>query len=133
MTNYLDGFDYVSYLKRKLLVGQIDPWRVDDEDKPIFALLVSVEDAISECKNWSNQEIGRKTFLSHLKVNNVFVFKSSEEFKETRDKLREQEKEIKKQVKKGKRNISDETREKLRNRMLSLHESKKASITENLQ
>lgn len=32
----LDGFDYATYLKKRLLVGQVDPWRRTEKGKPIW-------------------------------------------------------------------------------------------------
>lgn len=125
--NNLDGFDYVAYLKKHLMVGQIDPWRETDEGNKIYTLLVPIETAIEECKAWSNQEFSRSNFINYLKVNDVLTFKNVEEFAKMKE-----EKEEKKEIvfKKGfKKQISEERREKLRNQMVLINESKKASIS----
>lgn len=125
----MDGFDYVVYLKRSLMVGQVDPWRTYDDGSKIYTLLVTTEIAMEECKLWSNQEFTRKAFIDYLKDNGVIVFKNTTEF----SKYREESKEFLtdgplKFKKGGKKKISDERREELRNRMISINKVRKASV-----
>jgi hypothetical protein len=62
------------------MLGQVDPWRRTDEGQPIYTLLVPVETALDECKEWSKQEITRKEFTDYLKQNDILLFNSVEEF-----------------------------------------------------
>jgi hypothetical protein len=109
---YLNGFNYATYLKRRLMVGQVDPWRRTDDGKPIYTILVPVETAIKECEEWSGQDISRSEFINYLKLNDILCFRNVEEFKKLKEELKEIEE---KPLKVRKRQISEEHREKLRN------------------
>lgn len=119
---YLNGFNYADYLKRHLMVGQVDPWRITDEGKKIYTLLVSIEDALKECKEWSNQEIDRRKFINYLKLNDILAFRDVNEFakiKEENEKRTKEERPIKK-----KRIVSEETKKILSERMKLLNSKK---------
>lgn len=123
------SIDYVRYLKGFRMIGQIDPWRADDNGKPIFALLVTVDVALAECIALSGQDMTRHEFLSYLKEQDVQVFKNVDEFANLKEgKVREV-----KAKKNFKRKVSEETREKLRNRMKSINSKKIPSISKNPQ
>lgn len=106
------GFDFVEYLKKHWLVGQLDPWRRTDDGKPLFALLVPVDTALAECKEWSKIEISRAEFIDYLKLNDVLTFRNVDEFvkiKESKKKVDETPLKLKK------RQLSEDHKEKLRN------------------
>jgi hypothetical protein len=107
-------FDYASFLKRKLMVGQVDPWRRTDEGKPLYVVLVPVDVALKECSEWSNQEITRSEFINYLKLNDILCLRDINEFQ----KIKEEKKEIVEiPLKLKKKDISLERREFLRNNM----------------
>ena len=124
----MNGFNYIDYLKRHLMLGQVDPWRKTLEDQPIFTLLVDLNTAIEECKLWSGQEISKQEFVNYLKINDIYLFKNIDEFKNLKEK-----KITEPTVFKVKKTMSKEQREILRNRMLKINNERKASITENPQ
>jgi hypothetical protein len=68
---YLKGFNFIEYLKRKSLVGQLHP--IEDHRQPIIGLLVSLPTAIAECELWSGQELDRHSFIKYLKGNSIFL------------------------------------------------------------
>jgi hypothetical protein len=113
MYEYLNGFNYAGYLKRRLMVGQVDPWRRTDDGKPIYTILVTVDIAIKECEEWSNQDIGRTEFINYLKLNDILCFRNVDEFKKLKEELKEQIDET--PLKLRKRQLSEEHKEKLRN------------------
>lgn len=127
----MNGFDYAEYLKRHLMVGQIDPWRKTDEGKPLYALLVSTEIAMDECKGWGNQEFTRHDFVNYLKTKDILVLSTPEDLTKLRGSKVEEVKETKTKKAKGKftKNISEERRETLRNQMALVNERKKASTS----
>lgn len=130
MDKHLNGFNYASYLKRRLMVGQVDPWRETDERKPIYTTLVPLETAMAECKEWSGQDFTRAAFIDHLKLNDVIVFNNVNHFAEVVEKRKAEEK-IDKLAKKAgakRRSISPERKETLRQQMALIHASKKASV-----
>jgi hypothetical protein len=92
-------------------------------------LLVSLETAINECKDWSNQDIVRKEFMDYLKINNIWAFKNVDEFVEVK-KERKAEKIVKKKIT---RNFTPEQRKELSERMKLLNSQKTRSIPENPQ
>lgn len=117
--------NYVSYLKSLRMIGQVDPWKMDD-GTPAIALLVSVENALVECNGWANAEMTRNEFLSYLKANDVLVFSNIDEFvdwKKNKDKPSSK--------KKFKRNISDERRNQLRNHAKEMRDKIRPTISEN--
>ena len=114
----LQGFNYVEYLKRHHFIGQIDPWRRHDNGNPVLCLLTAVEPAINECEGWSGQELKRGEFIKYLKDNDIFVFRSVEEFKKYKDEKIEEKLEPKK------RNISDEHRRNLQKQVLKMNEAR---------
>jgi hypothetical protein len=122
----LKGFDFISYLHRRFLLGQVDPWRKTDDGKPIYTLLCSVETALDECKEWSGQEIGRTELVDYLKINDIYIFKNIEEFVHLKDKLHD---DPQGKATSKKRNISEETKEKLRQRMKKLNVEKHKKFT----
>lgn len=108
---YLRGFDYATYLKRHFLVGQVDPWRRTDEGKPLFALLVQLDYALAECKEWSKQDIGKVEFINYLKLNDILSIKNVDEFKKIKEELKKsKEEEI---LISKKKEITPERRKKL--------------------
>jgi|SRR6266853_2068136 len=119
---HLNGFNYIDYLKIHLMLGQVDPWRKTLEDQPIFALLVSVDYALEECKSWSNQDILKQEFINYLKINDIYLFKNIDEFKAVKNKKETL------RVEKKKREISTELREKYRNNMIKIRQNRKGSI-----
>jgi hypothetical protein len=126
---HLRGFDYVDYLKRHMLVGQLDPWRIDDDGKPFYALLTTLDFAMNECTGWSGQSLGRDEFKNYLALNNIWTLRNIEELQKVREE-REAEKEVKKR---STRNYTPEQRKELSDRMKLLNQSRKASITKNPQ
>lgn len=106
------GFDFVTYLKRHGFIGQIDPWRRHDNGDPVLCLLTSVEPALQECIGWSNLELTRGEFVKYLQSENIFVFRSIAEFEKYKGEKIEEKLELKK-----KRNISEDTRKKLKENM----------------
>jgi hypothetical protein len=106
-------FDYASFLKRKLMVGQVDPWRRTDDGKPLYVVLVPVDVALKECSEWSGQEITRTEFINYLKLNDILCFKNVNEFQKIKEDLKEQIDET--PLKPRKRQLSEEHKEKLRN------------------
>jgi CHASE3 domain sensor protein len=128
-TKFLYSCNYVEYLKRRMMIGPLDPWRRTDDDEPLYALLVSLETAINECKDWSNQDIVRKEFMDYLKINNIWAFKNVDEFVEVK-KERKAEKIVKKKIT---RNFTPEQRKELSERMKLLNSQKTRSIPENPQ
>lgn len=124
--DYLDGFNYAEYLKRRLLIGQIDPWRVDADGQAFYTTLVPLETAMSECKEWSKQDINRKAFLNHLRNCNILVFSNIEDF--TRHKANTKGNELVK----PKKQISEEQRKILSERMKRINSKKKKKPSEGL-
>lgn len=118
----LDGFDYVTYLKRRLMVGEIDPWRKTDEGKKLYTLLVSVEIAMEECQLWSGQEFTRHDFINYLKVNDVLTFKNIEDVVNLRESKVEETKIERKP--KGKRVISEEEKMRRKEQMKQINQKK---------
>lgn len=114
----LKGFDFTGYLKRHFFIGQIDPWRRHDNGDPVLCLLTSVETALNECEGWSGQEITRAEFVKELQSNNIFVFRTIEEFKKYK------EKKIEEKLEPKKRNISDEQRRRLQKHAQTIRETK---------
>lgn len=108
---HLNDFDYAEFLKRRFMVGQVDPWRKTDEGKPIFTILVPIETAIAECKEWSNQEIGRQEFINYLKLNDILCFRNIDEFQSLKTELRSEIDETPKKLKK--RVITEERKKQL--------------------
>ncbi len=102
------GFDFVEYLKRHMLLGQVDPWRQTFDDKPIFTILVPLETAYEECKDWSKQEFSKTDFSNYLKLNDIYLFKNIENFVAAKEEKKE---------KRGKRQLSEDHRKKLSERM----------------
>jgi pyruvate/2-oxoacid:ferredoxin oxidoreductase beta subunit len=126
---YLKGFNFVEFLKRKFMIGKLDPWRIDDDGKPFFALLVSLEHALQECNGWSNQEFTRTELKNYLALNNIWCLKNIEELQQ----IREERKEERKNRKKATRDYTEEQRKELSERMKKLNASRKASIIQNPQ
>jgi len=129
-----ESIDYVSFLKRKNFIGQIDPWRRDDEGKPILSLLTKTQDAIDECKNWSNQDFTRQEFVKYLNTNGIYVFSNIAEFNKVKDVIHLEEalnnsKSSRNCSTKKKREISPEHREKMRKQAKKMNEMKKASTS----
>jgi hypothetical protein len=125
MSTKLHGFDYATYLKRHLMAGIVDPWRKDEEDKPYFGLLVPFETAWEECKGWSGEDIGKVELTNYLKLNNIWIIRSPEEFVRQKEKLEEERRQIKEERRsKNKRVISQETRNMLKERMEKLNKEK---------
>lgn len=126
----LNGFDYATYLKKQLMVGQVDPWRRTDEGKPLLALLVTVEYAMNECKEWSGQDILRSEFLKHLNDHHILVLRDVNEFKNIKEEIRKPVETTPLSPKK--RKISDKTRERLLKQLETIkHKTQKGSISEN--
>lgn len=117
----------VEYLKKLKMIGQIDPWRRDDDGNPIYALLVPVDTAILEIGG-PDTTITRTEFLKCLKDANVFVFRNIDEFVKLRDSLRKVEKEVKTERKKFKREISPERRKALKDHAALIRDKSKGSI-----
>jgi pyruvate/2-oxoacid:ferredoxin oxidoreductase beta subunit len=126
---YLKGFNFVEFLKCKFMIGKLDPWRIDDDGKPFFALLVSLEHALQECNGWSNQEFTRTELKNYLALNNIWCLKNIEELQQ----IREERKEERKNRKKATRDYTEEQRKELSERMKKLNASRKASIIQNPQ
>lgn len=119
----LNGFDYIEYLKRHGYIGQIDPWRRHDNGDPVLCLLTSVEPALNECEGWSGQELKRGEFVRYLKANDIFVFRSVEEF------AKYKEEKIEPKLEPKKRNISDEHRRNLQKQVQLMNEAKMVQNT----
>lgn len=122
MVRYLYGFNYADYLERHLLVGEVDPWRRTDEGNPLRVLLVTVDVALEECKEWSKQDIGRQELVDYLKLNDILCLRNVEEFSSIKEKL-------KKGIpidepKKKKKKFTEEQLLKLKERMRKLNEEK---------
>lgn len=71
--------NYVAYLRGLKMIGAFSPWRKDDGEFA-EALMVSVEIALSECNEWSNQGMTRSELLSYLKEHDVLVFSNIEDY-----------------------------------------------------
>lgn len=118
--------DYVSYLKNLRMIGPIDPWKRDD-GSPALALLVAVDNALTECLGWSKQEMTRNEFLGYLKDNDILVFGNIEEFVNwKKEKIKPSEGKPK-----FKRNISEERRKQLQNHASEMRSKLKPSTSEN--
>jgi len=115
----MNGFNYIDYLKRHFMLGQVDPWRKTLEDKPIFTLLVDLNTAIEECKLWSGQEISKQEFVNYLKINDIYLFKNIDEFKEVKER-----KQTATTSPKTKKSISPERKELLRKQMIEINNKK---------
>ena len=102
------GFDFINYLKRRLMLGVVDPWRKTFDDKPIYTILVPLQTAYDECKLWSNQEFTLTEFINYLKINDIYLFKNIDGFKAVKEE---------KEKTKGKRKLSEDHRKKLSERM----------------
>lgn len=135
VTKYLGGFDYATFLKRRFMVGQVDPWRRTDDDKPLFTTLVSVDVAIAECSEWSGQDIDRTRFVNYLKLNDIIPFRNVDEFVALREQREETRKQVKleKKARRARKLITDEQRKVLSERMAQINETRKASISEKSQ
>jgi hypothetical protein len=110
------GFDFITYLQRRCMLGVVDPWRKTFEDKPILTILVTPDMAYEECKKWSNQEFSKQSFIDYLKINDIYLFKNIENFVEKKEEKKKE---------KSKRILSPETKEKRRNQMIEINKSKK--------
>lgn len=121
------------FLRRFGMIGQIDPWRVDDEGRPIIALLVPVESALLEYNEWAGTDLTRTAFVSALKDDDVFVFRNIDEFVKLKEQNRNIEKTIKNNKKSFKREVSEDQKKILRDRMKKINEAKKGSIPKNPQ
>lgn len=130
---HLRGYDYVDYLKRHMLVGQLDPWRIDDDGKPYFALLVPLDYALEECKGWSEQELGRSELKSYLAINNILTLKNIDELQKVREEREIERKVAKEAKKKVRRNFSPEQRKELSDRMKKINKERLSSVDENPQ
>jgi len=130
---HLNGFDYVTFLKRHLMVGQIDPWRRTEDGKPFYCLLVPVDTAIAECSGWSNQEIHRTEFLNYLKLNDVLSVRNIDEFMKVKETIKNYRETEETPLKLKRKPISEERRKKLQEQAKKMNElkqsSKKASIS----
>lgn len=131
MTKYLNNVNYVKHLQGIFFIGELDPWRKDDEGNSYFALLVPLDTALQECKDWSDQDLGRKEFVDYLKLNNVWVVKNIEEFQKIKE-TRENERQIAREEKKNsrRRNLTQEQRKALSERMSLLNKSKNTPSAE---
>lgn len=117
--------NYVAYLKSLKMVGQVDPWKMDD-GTPAIALLVSVESALAECIGWSNQDMTRSEFLAYLKANDVLVFSNIQDFVDwKKNKAKPSDRN------KFKRNISEERKNQLRNHAKDMRDKIRPTIPEN--
>ena len=121
---YLMGFDFISYLKRHLMLGQVDPWRKTMDDNPIFTLIVDLNTAYEECKNWSGQDINKQEFINYLKINDIYLFKNINELNSVKE-----QREATSIAKKKKREYTPEQLEKLRNNMLKNRKNRKGSTS----
>jgi hypothetical protein len=85
-TIHLNGFNYTEFLKRRQFIGQVHPWNKNEQNNnPMMALLVPVQNAIDECNYWSGQDITREQFLTYMKNNNIYVFKNIDDFVKARE------------------------------------------------
>jgi hypothetical protein len=121
------GFDFISYLKKRLMLGVVDPWRKTMDDNPIFTLIVDLNTAYEECKNWSGQDISKTEFTNYLKINDIYLFKNIDEFKSVKD-----QKEVKSSSTKTKKTISPERKEMLRLQMAEINNKKKTPFSKTL-
>lgn len=153
MSKYLSGFNFIDYLKRHSLIGQVDPWRIDDDGKPYFALLTALDTAIAECKEWAiankpNKEedknediigISKTDFKKYLLLNNILTLNNIEDLVKLKAERKLERQMAKEEKKKHKRTVSPERRIQLqehaaliREKGKALTEEKdKASVTEN--
>ena len=100
------------------MLGVVDPWRKTFDDKPIYTILVPLDTAYEECKLWSQQEFSKTEFSNYLKINDIYLFKNVDDFKELKDEIKEEKKN------RRKRNLSPERREQLSNQMKSIRQNK---------
>jgi hypothetical protein len=110
MHNWFKGFNFIGYLKKHFMLGQIDPWRKTEDGKPIYTLLVTTDAALEECKQWSNQDISKKEFTDYLKLNDIYLFHNIDEFKKTKENLEKGIKEEEIQLQPKKKPITEERR-----------------------
>lgn len=108
------------------MIGPVDPWKKDDGSFAV-ALLVSVDNALTECNGWSRQDLTRSEFLSYLKDNDILVFSNIDEFVNwKKNKIKPSEGKPK-----FKRNISEERRKQLQNHASEIRGKIKPFISEN--
>lgn len=118
------------------MVGQVDPWRIDDQGKPYFALLVSFETALEECKGWSNQDLTKTELSNYLKLNNILTLRNIDQLQKIKEDRKEEIKQEKETKKRKGRMFSEEEKKALSERMFQINlnrQSKKDSITKNPQ
>ena len=123
---YLKGLNYAEYLKRHLMVREIDPWRRDEEDKKFYCLLIPMDTALEECKGWSGQDITRTELTNHLKLNNIWIVRDTNEFQKKREEaVLERKKDREDKKIRAKRILSDEERKRRSEQMRLLRNSEK--------
>jgi hypothetical protein len=93
MSTCLEGFNYADYLMRKLMVGQIDPWRRTDDGTPLYCLLTSVKEAMDECELWSKRKIDKSSFVDYLKINDILMITNVNEIEKVK-KVKREKKEL---------------------------------------
>lgn len=128
MTEYLNGFNYADYLKRHLMVGQVDPWRRTEEGKPMYALLVPFQNAYDECLLASKEKISKIEFSNQLKMNDILIFRNTDEFVRIKENLKYPQKETQLKLKKDKtprKPMSEERKKELQERAKSWNKEKK--------
>lgn len=122
----------VNLLKNYRMIGQLSPWNIKDEAEPVVTLLVPVETALSEYKDYFGQDITRNDFLKALKEAGVLVFNNIDEFVKIRDNLKTINKLTQKEKKKFKRSLSEERKKQLKEQMSQINQNKKAPFDKTL-
>ena len=122
MTIYWNNINITGYLKKNLWIGQIDPWRRHDNGDPVLCLLTDVDPALKVVQGWVGPgiELTRTEFVKNLQQNNIFVFRSVDEFEKYKNKKIDNTKLVLKQ----KKNISEERRKKLSEQMKTINSQK---------
>lgn len=70
-SRYLINIDFVRYLKRLSLIGQVAPTSKNDIDNPRYSLLCTTALALEHCQAWSNQDIPEPQFKKYLRDNGI--------------------------------------------------------------
>lgn len=117
---YWNNIDITGYLKKKLWIGQIDPWRRHDNGDPVLCLLTDVDPALKEIQDWigPGHVLSRTEFVKNLQDNLVFVFRSVDEFEKYKNKQIEPRLKLKKI-------ITEERRKQLQEQAKKMNEKKR--------
>lgn len=112
------------FLEDSMMVGQLSPWKKEDESEPVIALLTPVTSTLEEYNLRAEKKLTKLEFLKQLKSEGISVFNNVDEFV----KLRDINESIPRKTKqKFTRKLSPERLEQLRKQTTFMNESKKGS------